>query len=218
MSLINEYIWCRTLGSLNISEQMYLSTCMFTLTTKVTWLHVTKVFYLSQKYDIFRNWCIDVLSTSCEICLWVLQKTIDHKSTLVQVMAWYCQATSYYSLSTWTKGDPDLCCHMASLCLNELKYVIDAALVQDRLWLGTIRKLAINFSNAEDRIFRLWGSIQCLLIPWLLKPPEHLQAQYWLCRTPNFNCCFRVNFIYLGQFEYEDNTACPDEKLRILES
>ena len=44
----------------------------------------------------------------------------------------------------------------------------------------------------------LVGSVPYLLIPWLLKSPEHQQAWYWLCRTDNMYCC-RVNCIYLGQ-------------------
>ena len=41
----------------------------------------------------------------------------------------------------------------------------------------------------------------CLLMPWLLKSPEHQQAwyMYWLCRTDNMHCYSGVNFIYLGQ-------------------
>ena len=31
------------------------------------------------------------------------------------------------------------------------------------------------------------------------KSPEHQQAWYWLCRTDNMYCCFKVNFTYLGQ-------------------
>ena len=56
-------------------------------------------------------------------------------------------------------------------------------------------------SDAGDgiRIFRLWGSIPCLLMPWLLQSPEHQRAWYWLCRTDNMYYCSRGNFIYLGQ-------------------
>ena len=40
----------------------------------------------------------------------------DGKSTLVQVMAWYHQATSHY---TWANVDPDLCRHMVLSGYNE---------------------------------------------------------------------------------------------------
>ena len=43
------------------------------------------------------------------------------------------------------------------------------------------------------------GSIPCLLMPWILKSPEHQKAWYWLFRTDNIPCCSRVNFIYSGQ-------------------
>ena len=46
------------------------------------------------------------------------------------------------------------------------------------------------------------GSIPCLLMPWLLKSPEHQQAWYWLCRTHGMYWCYTVNFIYLGQAKY----------------
>ena len=49
-----------------------------------------------------------------------------------------------------------------------------------------------------------WGSISCLLMPWLLKSPEHQQAWYWLCRTDNRYCCAGVDFIYLDRNEIED--------------
>ena len=39
----------------------------------------------------------------------------------------------------------------------------------------------------------------CMLLHWFVKLPEHQQAWYWLYRTDNMYCCFRVNFIYLGQ-------------------
>ena len=43
----------------------------------------------------------------------------DDKSTLVQVMAWCCQATSHY-LNQCHNVDPDRCHHLASLPHNEL--------------------------------------------------------------------------------------------------
>ena len=42
-----------------------------------------------------------------------------------------------------------------------------------------------NSSDAGDKIFRLWESIPCLLMHWLLKSPVHQQAWYLLCRTDN---------------------------------
>ena len=59
--------------------------------------------------------------------------------------------------------------------------------------------MTINSSDAGDGIFRLCGSIPCLLMHWLLKSPVHNQAWYWLCKTENMYFCYRINFIYLGQ-------------------
>ena len=56
----------------------------------------------------------------------------------------------------------------------------------------------VNSFDAGDGIFWLWGSIPCLLMPWLLKSPDHQLAWYWLCRIDIIYCCSRVNFIYLG--------------------
>ena len=46
---------------------------------------------------------------------------------------------------------------------------------------------------------RLWGSIPCLLMPWLLKSPERQQAWYWLCKTDHIYNCSRANFTYLSE-------------------
>ena len=48
---------------------------------------------------------IDILSTSPEIGhMWVPLNLINDKSTLVQVMAWYCQATSHYLNQCWLRS------------------------------------------------------------------------------------------------------------------
>ena len=44
-------------------------------------------------------------------------------------------------------------------------------------------------SDAGHGIFRLWGSIPCLLMHWLLKSPEHQQTWYFC----------RVNLMYWDQ-------------------
>ena len=45
------------------------------------------------------------MSTSCEIALrWMLQNIFDDKWTLVQIMAWCCQATSHYLIQYWPKS------------------------------------------------------------------------------------------------------------------
>ena len=51
------------------------------------------------------------------------QDLTDDKLTLVQVMAWYSQATSHYLSQCF---DPDLCRQMASLGLNELTLLMHA--------------------------------------------------------------------------------------------
>ena len=48
---------------------------------------------------------IDRWGISCEIAIkWMLQELADNKSTLVQVMAWYHQATSHHLSQCWPKS------------------------------------------------------------------------------------------------------------------
>ena len=44
------------------------------------------------------------MGSSCEIALWwIPQHTFDDKSTLVKVMAWWCQAASHYLSQCWPR-------------------------------------------------------------------------------------------------------------------
>ena len=58
-----------------------------------------------------------------------------------------------------------------------------------------------NSSCRKRNIPALGGSMPCLLIPWLLKSPEHQQAWYWLYRTDNMYCC---SFHLLGWSKIQD--------------
>ena len=59
---------------------------------------------------------------SYEIALrWMTLDLTGDKSTLVQVMAWCCQA-SRQQVIIWSNVDPDLCRQMASLGLNVLTH------------------------------------------------------------------------------------------------
>ena len=61
-----------------------------------------------------------------------------------------------------------------------------------------IPQSCVSSSDDGDGILGLWRSTPCLLMPWLLKSPEHQQACHWLCRTDMY-CCSKVNFIYSRQ-------------------
>ena len=67
----------------------------------------------------------------------------------------------------------------------------------DSLNIDDLSPLMLNYSHkdAGERIFRLWGSMPCLLMLWLLKSPDYQQEWYWLCRSDNMYCCFRVAMI-----------------------
>ena len=65
-------------------------------------------------------------------------------------------------------------------------------------WVSCV-KLLENFIQIAVSIFRLWRSIPCLLVPWLLTSQEQHQAWYWLCRIDDIYSCPRVNFNCLGR-------------------
>ena len=62
----------------------------------------------------------------------------------------------------------------------------------------------LNFSDAGDGIFRLWGPIPCLLMSWLPKSLEHQQAWYWLCRTDSMYYYSRGWYHLLGLSQIKD--------------
>ena len=61
-------------------------------------------------------WVIDGWGISCEIAItWMSLHLTDDKSTLVQVMAWCCRASSHYLTKCWPRS-------MESLGHNELRW------------------------------------------------------------------------------------------------
>ena len=78
------------------------------------------------------------------------------------------------------------------------------------VWVGQlffIQTLDLNPYDSGYGISRLWGSMQCLLMPRFIKSPGHQQSWYSLCRTYSKYCCSRVHLIkpttwYASKFEY----------------
>ena len=73
-----------------------------------------------------------------------------------------------------------------------------------RIWLSIpclLMPWLLKLPVHQHRIFRLWLSIPCPLMPWLLKSPVHQQAWYWLYKMDM--SCSRVNSICLGQTKSE---------------
>ena len=112
--------------------------------------------------------------------------------------------SKHCNLGSQCWGKINQCAHM--LCWeNAFEYVschFDQApmyITKTTLILRTCECLSLNSSDSGGGLFRLWGSIPCLLMPWLLKWPEHQLAWYWLCWADNMSCCSRFNFIYLDQ-------------------
>ena len=120
---------------------------------------------------------------------WMPHDLTEHKSTLVQVMAWCRKATSHYLSQCWPRP-------MSPYGVSRPQWVVSSDLL---LFMYENILLILNSSDAADGIFQLWGSIPCLLMRWLLKSPGHQQTWYWLCKTDNMCCCSRVNFVCLGQ-------------------
>ena len=54
-----------------------------------------------------------------------------------------------------------------------------------KLWFWFVPRGVTNSSDARDGIFWFIWSIQCLLMPWLLKLPGHQQTWYWQYRNVN---------------------------------
>ena len=79
------------------------------------------IFNLAVLIGIFKSSYDNVLR-------WMPQNLTDDKSTLVQIVAWCRQAPSH----CLSQVDPDLCCHMASLGVNELKKSLGRSLAQER--------------------------------------------------------------------------------------
>ena len=72
---------------------------------------------------------------TCETTFrWMPENVFYDQWTLVQVMAWCCQATSHYR-SGGANVDPDLYHHIASLGHNELRQVI--------MWISSLARLPV---------------------------------------------------------------------------
>ena len=91
---------------------------------------------------------------------WMLQKSIDDKSTLVQVMAWCHQAPSHYLDQCWPIS-------MSSYGFPRPQWVDQKPIV-------SLLVLRMRYSRNSTR------SIPWMLIPWFLLSPGHQQPWYWL--------------------------------------
>ena len=72
-----------------------------------SFVHVSAHWPLGDMEVILKVWSPNTRSkcTSCEIVIrWMPQNTFDDKSTLVQVMAWCCQATIHYLSQCWRRS------------------------------------------------------------------------------------------------------------------
>ena len=81
--------------------------------------------------------------------------TFDDKLTLIQVKAWYCQATSYYLSQCW----PDLCHYMSSIGHNDLSGSVHGPLARYvQLRVAHVLRMSGTFStppriNDPDRYY-----------------------------------------------------------------
>ena len=98
----------------------------------------------------------------------------DHTSTLVQVMAWCCQATSHY----WANVDPDLCCHMASLGHNELYIYQNYLKGCGKYCSADCYLVIVNGSEALHMHDTSW-SLLIQVMACCLRSPNQVMAWYW---------------------------------------
>ena len=82
---------------------------------------------------------------------------------------------SFVSTSQYLTGTKDMKLMMCSTVTHKLRL----------LSIDTKYGIYFNSSDAGDGIFRLWVSLPCLLMPWLLKSPGHQQKWYLHYGTGN---------------------------------
>ena len=90
------------------------------------------------------------------------------------------------------------CVHFASFWRYQQHY----DRIQVPIFHLIMEHLVFKYADAADRIFRLWDSILCMLMHWLLKSLEHQQAWYWLCITDIVYLLFWGQFYVLESNEY----------------
>ena len=146
--------------------------------------------------NIFWRTVSNVISSKTSIVyilIAITLKFVPHKSLinnrlpLVQVMALRWTGNKQLPAPMLNQIFDAIWCHLASLWCYKKHIKHKYTEVK-----------TVNSSDAEDVIFQPYGSMPCLLMPWLLKSSEHQLACYWLCRTDDMCCCSRVNFICLG--------------------
>ena len=98
------YTPCFLIPRFSVNKLSACTLCM--MVTQLIYCPLRNLEVISQTCVFFKSilQMISKLSTSWEICLrWVPQNPIIDKSTLVQVMAWWCQATSHYMSQCWPR-------------------------------------------------------------------------------------------------------------------
>ena len=125
---------CRRPGDKPLSEPMMISLTTHICVTLPQWVNSFSEKYGSNFMGVFFKLalCIDILSTTCEIGLkWMPQNLIYDKAELVQVMAWYHQATSHYLGHCWPRSvepygvtRPPVGYDIPTYCQNYLSLII----------------------------------------------------------------------------------------------
>ena len=134
----------------------------------------------------------DSLGTHCEITLmWIPQNLTNKKSTLVQVMAWCCQAPSHYLSQCW-------CRFMSTFGMNKLQWVHSFKQKGWHLGDSTFKLYSLEWQHSQNIIKLCFkGLILCLQI----HPPGASICQYeimnitteWIHSLVDDMCC-QVNF------------------------
>ena len=106
-ALVQIMAWCR-LGNKPLSEPMMVRLLTHIYVTRPQWVNslAPGKFDWNFRHVVFKQiLVIDGWSISCEIALiWMSLDFTDDQSTLVQVMAWWHQATSYHLSQCWPRS------------------------------------------------------------------------------------------------------------------
>ena len=139
------YTPCFLIPRFSVNKLSACTLCM--MVTQLIYCPLRNLEVISQTCVFFKSilQMISKLSTSWEICLrWVPQNPIIDKSTLVQVMAWWCQATSHYMSQCWPR-----------YIISGHKYGITRA-----QWVK--HKLVFLKMNFDNPLVWCWGRIKCI--------------------------------------------------------
>ena len=130
---------------------------------------------------------IDAWGIPCEIALrWMSLAFADYKSTLVQVMAWCCQATSHHLSQCWPRSMSPFASPDYSYKGNEMHAALKTIFTNLFSWMKTVERWfsvweVFNSLWPSDTIWRhKSASTLAQVMACRLTAPSHYLNQRWL--------------------------------------